>query len=200
MVLAVQHRANGQGLWIGQFIAGDHHRSERTEGIEALAADPLSAPATFLPAPGRDIVGTGVGKDMRQCLLDCDISGGPADDHRELGLVVDLGAMFACCRQLYRGERRDHRGIRFHEQHGLLRQLRAGFGGMCPVVESDAVDSRRLERCEPLAHADACLAAPEAVVQGVALQYKAVFGAIGFNPAFLPMLIDAAANFHRVVL
>ena len=76
-----------QILRVGDLVRGDHERPRRREAVERLAARPLRF--GVLDVARGDVVDHGVAPDVRERVLGRDILRGRADDHAELGLVVD---------------------------------------------------------------------------------------------------------------
>ena len=82
--------ASALGLGISSGVT--RPRAQRGEGVEGLAAAPLAAAAADLPVAGRHVVGAGVAEHVIERLLAAHVLAGPADDHGQLALVVDLVA------------------------------------------------------------------------------------------------------------
>ena len=83
-------------------------------------------------------------KHVVEGVLQTDIACRRSDDHRQLGLVVHLGAVFAGRRQVYRGTGVSNGAGRLHET-GRRRRGHV-FGeilGVGAVIEADAPDLRR---------------------------------------------------------
>ena len=85
--LAVDLRGQAEIVDRPELVGGDHHRPERAEGVEALAARPL--PVAELQVAGGDVVGDRVAEHVVECPLGRDPSHPAADDDRELDLPVD---------------------------------------------------------------------------------------------------------------
>ena len=67
---------------------GVDRRPERTERVEPLRPRPLPVPP--LEVTGRHVVGGGVAEHVGADVLDVDVTGHPADDHRQLRFVMRL--------------------------------------------------------------------------------------------------------------
>ena len=76
----------------GDLVGRDQLGADRGEGVERLAGHPLLARLVELPVAGRDVVADRVAGDVLHRLLDRDVPPAAADDHDQLGLVVDLVA------------------------------------------------------------------------------------------------------------
>ena len=86
---AVHPASNPQCLWIGDLVCGDDPRPDGAERVEALAAQPLVAEPELGVARG-DVVGAAVPGDVRKRAVLGDATATRADDHAELGLVIEV--------------------------------------------------------------------------------------------------------------
>jgi hypothetical protein len=116
--------------------------------VEALAAHPLAAAAVLLPTTRGDVVGAAVTEHVVERVGLADVACRAADDHPQFGLEIDLGTVLAGGRQDDRRARVVQRRVRFHEHHRAGRHVGPGLVGMGLVVEADAEDVDRLDRCQ----------------------------------------------------
>ena len=151
--LAVHHRLDAQGVGIRNLVRGDQRRSQRTEGVEGLAAAPLPAAPLHLPIAGAHVVAAGVAEHVVDGLLAADVAAAAADHHRQLALVVHLVAA-------QRARQHDgtagalHRRRHLHEQHRIIGRRDAGLRGVAEVVEADAQHAARHYRGQQLRSTD----------------------------------------------
>ncbi len=114
---------------------GLHPGAQRAGGVEALGAGPLLlAP---LHVAGGDVVGAGVAKDDVTHALAGHLAAHAADDHGQLGLVVQL---FGEGGVLDRVAGADHRGGGLEEGDRRLGDLVAEFGRVLRVVAAHGHD------------------------------------------------------------
>ena len=131
--LALDEAADGQPLRVGDLVGGHEDRAHRAERVERLAADPL--PIAELEVPCRDVVETGVSKDMLEGAVRRDPARGPTDDDRELGLVIDLVREHRVPADLRAGA--NDRARPFGEDQRRGRRVDAFLDGMFSVVAPD---------------------------------------------------------------
>ncbi len=130
---------------VGRLELGLDPRAERAESVEALAARPL--PVGDLQVARRHVVGDGVTEDVTVGRLGGDPTAALADDHRQLGLVLDL---LRLGRQADGLALADDGAGRLEEQQRQLRDGGVVFGGVGGVIASDADDLARLDRRQQL--------------------------------------------------
>src|SRR5262249_10409046 len=131
--LAIDGQPHVEVLRILDLVLGDEPRSERTEGLAALALHPLTGALDLEHALG-DVIGQAIPGDRVHGLALGEIARALADDDAELHLPVELAGLL-----------RDHgvvigpadAGGHLVEDDRLLGQFQAGFGGMIGIVQAD---------------------------------------------------------------
>ena len=136
--LVVDPAADAEGLRVGHLVGRDQVGAERQEGVDRLAQQPLGG-AELERARGH-VVGAGVAGDVVEGGGLGHPAGPPADDHGQLGLVVDLLRLRG---HEHVGAGTDDRVVVLREQDRLLGELLAGLAGVVAVVEADADDLAR---------------------------------------------------------
>lgn len=84
--LPVDVGADGQGRGLGELVSGHQAGAHGGEPVQPLAEVPLLVPR--LEVPGGDVVDDGVPKDVVEGVGLRHVLGVPAQDHRQLGLIV----------------------------------------------------------------------------------------------------------------
>src|SRR5579863_1676825 len=132
--LAVDIEPEGETLRVPDFIARHEPRAYGTEAVAALSLDPL-APVLELKGSLGNIVDDYIAGYVSQRLVTRHRARHISDDHPELDLPVGLLRASRNHDVIIRSD--DGRSC-LHEEHRLLREAHAGFGGMIGVVEADA--------------------------------------------------------------
>src|SRR3990172_627870 len=119
-----------------KFFRGDHPGAERSEGVEALRAEPrmLLLQIFRLQIPGAYVIENSESSNMLQCILSFDLCRFPADDHRELCLVVNPPKPPG---DPYRFTGADHRGAGFGEYDRLFRYLEISFFRVQGIIQAE---------------------------------------------------------------
>ena len=145
----VEVRGEPEVLRVGDLVGGDDDGSGGGEAVERLAARPLRL--AELDVACGDVVDDGVAPHVVERIARVHSARGPADDHAELGLVVDLGREVAGPGggRAVRGER--VRPEREHGHRGLGAQLQ--LGGVGGVVRADGEHLRRAQHGRRVAQA-----------------------------------------------
>src|SRR5690606_26170616 len=81
---------NLQPLQIARFTERDKPRAKWAEGVEALAPAELTPRALLLPPSGADVVGAADTQDATERVGLGHVSRWRAENHRKLGLEIDL--------------------------------------------------------------------------------------------------------------
>lgn len=131
-LLAVDRRLDGEVVGVH---VGLHPGSQRAGGVEALGTGPLLL--ALLHIAGGDVVGAGVAEDDVLDALAGDLAAHAADDHGQLGLVVQVVREGGV---LDRVAGADHRGGGLEEGDRRVGDLVAEFGGVLRVVAADGHD------------------------------------------------------------
>lgn len=131
-LLAVDRRLDGEVVGVH---VGLHPGAQRAGGVEALGAGPLLL--ALLHIAGGDVVGAGVAEDDVLDALAGDLAAHAADDHGQLGLVVQVVREGGV---LDRVAGADHRGGGLEEGDRRVGDLVAEFGGVLRVVAADGHD------------------------------------------------------------
>src|SRR5438128_6070230 len=124
---------DGEVRRIADLVAADDDGTDGAERVERLATGPL--PVAELEVARGDVVEAGVAEDVRERVLGADLTRGGADDHAELGLVVDLGRQRGVPSDVV--ARADDRGRELGEDEWRRWRLRAGLRGVVAVVPPD---------------------------------------------------------------
>src|SRR3954466_3796157 len=139
-LLAVHVEPHVELLDVGDLVLGDEPRSERAEGLAALALGPLAA-ALGLEVAFRDVVANAITRDDIERVLLGQVAPARTDHDCDLTLVIEFGRALRDHRVVVRS---DDAVRRLLEDDGLLRDRRPGFGSVVGVIETDGHEVTRV--------------------------------------------------------
>ena len=122
--LAVEAQLNPQVVRVRHFVGRRQRRSERSEGVERLAEQPLLAGLVELPIAGRNVVARAVAGDVLERLRLRNVFAAAADDDDQLRFVVDFVSSPSAARSDRRARRRPS---------GTCRRTTGSSGGSWPL-------------------------------------------------------------------